>query len=144
MQYVCDAAPNLTWFSLETEGEAALESAEMNHAVDKHFRQAFEAAARSWQPPTSARYIEQDIGKKDHIARNMPRFLTLRDEDGVAQVTAMLPSPSRAEPHFRSVVVGRDNRDPYFSYGEAIATLAKHFSVSLDQARCYPYKGRSV
>ena len=28
------------WFQIETEGEAARESDAMNHAVEKHFRQA--------------------------------------------------------------------------------------------------------
>ena len=40
MQYVCDAAPK-TWFLFETEGEAALESRAMDHAVEKYFLQAY-------------------------------------------------------------------------------------------------------
>jgi hypothetical protein len=34
MQFVCDAPPK-TWFRIETEGEAALESRAMDHAVEK-------------------------------------------------------------------------------------------------------------
>jgi len=44
MQYVCDAPPK-TWFRIETEGEATLESRTMSHAVEKYFKQAYEQAA---------------------------------------------------------------------------------------------------
>ena len=37
MQFVCDAPPK-TWFRIETEGEAALESRAMDHAVEKDFQ----------------------------------------------------------------------------------------------------------
>src|SRR5262249_45836766 len=40
MQFVCDAPPK-TWFRIETEGEATLESREMNHAVEKYFKQFY-------------------------------------------------------------------------------------------------------
>ena len=46
MQFVCDASASKTWFRIETEAEAALESRVMNHAVEKHFREAQEQAAR--------------------------------------------------------------------------------------------------
>ena len=142
MQYVCDASPKLTWFRLETEGEASHESAEMNHKVAKHFIQTREDAEASWRPPTSARYIEQDIGKKDHVVRTMPIFLTLRDEDGKPLVTAMLPPRGRADQTFRPVVVGEGNSDPYPEYGDAIAKLARHFGTVLESSRCYPYRRR--
>src|SRR5262245_43636592 len=81
MQYVCDAPPN-TWFRIETEGEAALESRAMNHAVEKYFGEAHERAAESYVPPKSAHYVEQNIGLKGHIHKVMPHFLTLRDSEG--------------------------------------------------------------
>jgi hypothetical protein len=37
MRYVCDAPGGTTWFQIETQAEAALESQAMNHAVEKHF-----------------------------------------------------------------------------------------------------------
>src|SRR3954452_14052155 len=40
MRFVCDAPHGQAWFQIETEAEAALESDLMNHAVEKHFRQA--------------------------------------------------------------------------------------------------------
>ena len=140
MQYVCDASPRLTWFRIETEGEAIRESAGMKHAVEKHFRQAREDAARSWRPPASAPYIEQDIGKADYINRVTPLFLTLRDDDGKARVTAMLPPRGEENPGFRPVIVGEANSDPWPAYGDAIARLAAHFGLTLEQARCYPYR----
>ena len=97
MQFVCEAPPK-TWFRIETEGEATLESRAMNHAVEKYFKQAYEQAAKTYVPPKTRSYIEQNIGLKAHIQRAMPRFLTLRDGEGNALVTAMLPpdGPGRA------------------------------------------------
>ena len=76
MRFVCDAPHGQAWFQIETEAEAALESDLMNHAVEKHFRQAREHARMSYVPPSGS-YIEQDIGLKAHIQRVMPVFLTL-------------------------------------------------------------------
>jgi hypothetical protein len=139
MQYVCDAPPN-TWFRIETQGEAALESRAMNHAVEKYFQQAQEQATQSYVPPKSAHYIEQNIGLKGYIQRVMPRFLTLRDGEGEALVTAMLPPTGQSERAFKPIIVGFENTDPYPDYGEAIAVLGKHLSLTLDPARCYPYR----
>src|SRR3954471_7701625 len=61
MRFVCDALDGRAWFQIEAEGEAALESDLMNHAVEKHFRQAREHARMSYVPPSGS-YIEQDIG----------------------------------------------------------------------------------
>jgi hypothetical protein len=139
MQYVCDAPPN-TWFRFETEAEAALESRAMNHAVEKYFQQACEQAANTYVPPKSAAYIEQNIGLKAHIQRAMPRFLTLRDGEGKALVTAMLPPAGQDERTFKPIIVGFENTDPYLEYGDAIAALGQHFNLTLDPVRCYPYR----
>ncbi len=139
MQYVCDAASS-TWFRIETQAEAALESAAMNHAVERYFRQAHEQAAKSYVPPRSSAYIEQNIGLKAHIQHTMPRFLTLRDGEGKALVTAMLPPVGQDEHTFRPIVVGFENADPYPDHGEAIRLLAEHFDLELDPDRCYPYR----
>jgi hypothetical protein len=139
MQFVCDA-PNGTWFRMETEGEAFQESQLMNHAVEKHFRQAAEAAAKSFVPPASARSFEQNIGLKSHVQKVMPIFVTLRDGDGKGLVTAMLPPAGKDEASFRPVVVGPGNADPYPQYGEDIKALARHFGLTLDAARCFPYR----
>jgi len=139
MQYVCDAAAN-TWFRIETQAEAAMESAVMNHAVEKYFRQAHEQAAVSYVPPRSSHYIEQNIGLKAHIQRTMPMFLTLRDGEGKALVTAMLPPAGCDERTFRPIIVGFENTDPYADYGDAIGLLGAHFGLELNPARCYPYR----
>jgi hypothetical protein len=61
MRFVCDAPDGKTWFQIETEAEAALESNLMQHAVEKHFRQAREHAKMSYVPPSGA-YIEREVG----------------------------------------------------------------------------------
>jgi len=139
MQYVCDAPP-FTWFRMETAAEATLESRAMDHAVDKYFRQSHEQAAKSYVPPRSTPVFEQSIGLKPHITRVMPLFLTLRDGEGNALVTAMLPPAGQDERTFRPIIVGFANNDPYPEYGEAIRTLAAHFGFTLDPARCFPYR----
>ena len=139
MQFVCDASA-ATWFRIETVGEATLESSVMEHAVDRFFRDAYDKAAQSYAPPKSLAMIEQKIGLKAHIQRSMPRFLTLRDKDGVALVTAMLPPDGVDTRGFRPVIVGKGNADPYLAYAEAIKKLGDHFKFTLDPARCYPYR----
>jgi hypothetical protein len=139
MKYICDAPGSTTWFRFETEGEAALESDAMHHAVEKHFRQAWDAAVQSYQPVSSS-FVERDIGLKAHIQRVMPLFLTLRDAEGQALVTAMLPPVGRLDPRFRIIIVGPDNRDPYPDHGQAIAKLGEHFGLTLERSRCYPYR----
>lgn len=139
MQYICEAPPK-TWFRIETPAEAALESRDMDHAVEKYFRQAYDRAVHTYVPPKSAHYIEQNIGLKAHIQRAMPRFLTLRDGEGKALVTAMLPPEGQDERAFKPIIVGCGNTDPYLEYGDAIAALGQHFNLTLDPARCYPYR----
>ena len=139
MQYVCDAGTK-TWFRFETEQEAALESRAMSHAVEKYFKQAQDEAVRIYVPPKSAQYIEQNIGLKAHLQKAMPRFLTLRDAEGNALVTAMLPPEGEDEKSFRPIIVGAENTDPYAEHAEAIQALAKHYGFTLDPVRCYPYR----
>ena len=139
MQYICDAPGSKTWFRIETEGEAVRESDAMGHAVEKHFRHAWEAAANSYRS-ASVPFVEQNIGLRAHIQRVMPLFLTLRDGDGGALVTAMLPPEGRAASDFRIIIVSPANRDPYPEHGEAIARLGEHFGLTLDRSRCYPYR----
>jgi hypothetical protein len=138
MQYVCDGLDGKTWFRIETEGEAALESDLMGHAVEKHFRQAREQAVGSYIPPAGL-YIEQNIGLQSHLQRTMPIFLTLRDEEGNGLATAMLPPRHRKDPGFRIVIVGPRNSDPYPEHARAIGKLGEHFGLTLDRARCFPY-----
>jgi hypothetical protein len=109
MQYICDAPGSKTWFRIETEGEAALESDVMGHVVEKHFRQAWEAATSTYRS-TSSPFVEQNIGLKAHVQRVMPLFLTLRSAEGDVLVTAMLPPAGRYDPAFRIVIVGPENR----------------------------------
>ena len=139
MRYVCDAPGGKTWFRIETEAEAAGESDAMRHAVEKYFHQEQEKAARTYRPPSQT-HFEQEIGLKAHILREMPLFLTLRDDEGNALVTAMLPPGGRDERSFRPIIVGFENTDPYPAHGEAIRALGDHFGLTLDRARCYPYR----
>lgn len=137
MEYVCDAPGDRTWFRLEHDGEAASESAEMRHAVEKHYQREWEKAEENYRPSTSV-YIEQDIGKAAHIRRSMPMFLTLRDQDGHALVTAMVPPKGKTSGP--CVVVGPGNADPYPDNADAIEALGRHLGIRLDRASCYPYR----
>src|SRR3712207_8300555 len=96
MRFVCDAGGGKAWFRIETEAEAARESELMDHAVEKHFRRAQEQASQTYRPAPGP-FVEQDIGREAHIGRTMPVFLTLRDAEGAALATAMLP-PRQAGP----------------------------------------------
>jgi hypothetical protein len=140
MRFICDAPAGRTWYRMETEAEAAQESQLMGHAVEKHFRRAQEEASQSFTTE-GIPYIEQDIRRSSHITRVMPIFATLRDADGVALVTAMLPSAKGGAQAFRPIVVGRDNSDPYPAHSDAIDVLAQHFGVTLDRTS-YPYRRR--
>ena len=139
MKFICDAPGGKTWFRIETETEASAESQLMNHAVEKYFRREREAARQSFQPP-SAVFIEQEIGLDAHVQREMPCFLTLRDQDGNALVTAMLPPQGHVAQAFRCIVVGPNNSDPYPAHGEAIEALGRHLNLPLDRVRCFPYQ----
>ena len=139
MQFVCDASPK-TWFRIETEAEATLEARAMNHAVDKYYHQAHEQAVKSYVPPKSGRFIESSIGRKAHVQKVMPLFLTLRDGEGKALVTAMLPPGAKDDKSFRPIIVGIANADPYSEHSAAIAKLGQHFGLTLDAARCFPYR----
>lgn len=138
MQFVCDAPEGKTWFRIETEAEAQAESDAMSHAVEKYFRREREKALATYQP-TSASFIERDIGLKAHIARAMPLFVTLRDREGAPLATAMLPPEGKDDDAFKIIIVGSSNGDPYPKEGGAIEALGKHFGLSLDRARCFPY-----
>ena len=70
----------------------------------------------------------------------MPVFLTLRDGEGKALVTAMLPPTGRKDGSIRPIVVGVGNSDPFPQYSEAIRRLGEHFGLVLDPVRCYPYR----
>jgi hypothetical protein len=139
MQYVCDAPEGKTWFRIETEAEAALESDLMGHAVEKHFQQAREQATAAYVPPPGLS-IEQNIGLKAHLQRVMPIFLTLRDEEGNGLATAMLPPRNSDDRAFRPIIVGPANSDPYPQHEPAIAKLGEHFGLTLNHTRCYPYR----
>jgi hypothetical protein len=139
MQFVCDG-PNGTWFRIETEGEAIKESQLMNHAVEKHFCRAAEEAEKTYVPPASRWAFEQKIGLKSYVQKVMPIFVTLRDSEGAGLATAMLPPAGKDESSFRPIVVGPANVDPYPKHGEDIKALARHYGLTLDPARCYPYR----
>ena len=112
----------------------------MRHAVEKHFRRAQEQASQCYRPAPGP-FVEQDIGRAAHIRRTMPVFLTLRDAEGTALATAMLPpqQAGRDGPACSPMVVGPGNGDPYAAHGDAIRDLGRHFGLALDRIRCYPY-----
>jgi len=141
LKYVCDASGGRAWFRIETEAEAIRESEMMGHAVEKYFRTEREKAAHSYRP-AAKRVIEQNIGLNAHIQNAMPLFLTLRDGDGNGLVTAMLPPGGVGPPgfQFRPIVVGVGNADPYPEHGDAIGVLGRHFGLTLDRERCFPYR----
>jgi len=139
MKYVCDAPGGKTWFRIETEGEAIIESQVMRHAVEKFYRKERERAVATYQPVSTV-FFEQAIGLEAHVQREMPVFLTLRDENGTALATAMLPPGAREDRTFRTIVVGIENSDPYSEHGEAIRALAAHMGMPLERSRCYPYR----
>ena len=138
MQYVCDAPNGKAWFRIETEGEAAHESRLMGHTVEKYFRREREKAVQSWRPERP-NAIERDIGLKAHVEREMPLFLTLRDREGNALTTAMLPPGGKDRGGFRIIIVAASNADPYPEQDTAIAALGAHFGLTLDRHRCFPY-----
>ena len=83
-------------------------------------------------------FIEQDIGKEAHIRRAMPLFLTLRDENGQALVTAMLP-PSGKKAAAASLS-GRAMPIPTPNMRRRSRHWATHFGITLDRTSCYPYR----
>lgn len=139
MQFVCDAPSGKAWFRIETEAEAAHESRLMGHTVEKYFCREREKAVQSFRPerPDS---IERDIGLKAHIQREMPLFLTLRDGEGSALATAMLPPGGKDRGDFRIIIVAAANADPYPQHDAAIAVLGAHYGLMLDRDRCFPYR----
>ena len=141
MKFVLDVPPK-TWFRIETQGEAAQETQLMRHAVEKYFLHAYDDAVASYVPPAKGRYIEQNIGLRAHIARSMPRFMTLRDGEGNGLATAMLPPDGESDADFRPIVVGPDNSDPFVEHAAEIAALAAHLDLRLEPQRCYPYRRR--
>jgi len=139
MRYVVDAPNGKTWFRIETEAEAVHESELMRHNVEKYFRLEREKAAQTYRP-VSKTFFEQEIGLNAHIQREMPLFLTLRDQDGNPHVTAKLPPGGKDSAMFRIIIVGPGNADPYPAGGAAIKALGGHFGIALDRDRCYPYQ----
>ena len=139
MQFICDAADAQSWFRIETEGEAATESLDMHHAVEKFFLLEQKKAAQQYHPPSGS-YFERDIALNAHLRNTMPLFATLRDREGNGLVTAMLPPGGRETPNFRIIIVGPRNGDPYPKHKPAIAVLGAHFGLSLERDRCFPYR----
>jgi hypothetical protein len=137
MRFVCDAPGGRTWFQIETEDEAQAEGEMMRHAVHRYFQRELNRARASYRP-ADPNGIERDIGLKAHIARTMPIFLTLRDEDGAGVATAMLPQGGGGR-GFQIVIVGPGNSNPYPAAADAIAALEPRFGLELPEEDCYPY-----
>ena len=56
----------------------------------------YEEASQSYDP-AGIPYIEQDIRRATHIQRAMRMFFSLRDGQGRALVTAMLPAAKQSD-----------------------------------------------
>ena len=141
MEYVCDAPGKKTWFRIETEGEATMEAEAMRHAVDNHFRHARLQAIAAYRPAATLRLIERDIALGAHVKRAMPQFLTLRDRDGTALATAMLPPAGKDADAYAPTVFGPNRGDAFATEGEAIAALEKHSGVKLQRGTSYAHAG---
>lgn len=130
----------MTWFRLISPAEAEAEGQAMDHAVDRYFKSAYQDALDSYVPPVGLSRIEQNIGLKGHIARAMPKFLTLRDNEGTPCVTAMLPPDNEQSRAMAPIIVARKNSDPYVMFSDAIDALSSHIGEPLDPSVCYPYR----
>jgi len=80
-----------------------------------------------------------NIGLEAHVQREIPLFLTLRDREGNALTTAMLPPGGKDRGGFRIIIVAASNADPYPEQAAAIAALGAHFGLTLDCHHCFPY-----
>jgi hypothetical protein len=110
----------------------------MSRAWWEYFHREREKAVQSWRPERP-NAIERDIGLEAHVHREMPIFLTLRDREGNALTTAMLPPGGKDRGGFRIIIVAASNADPYPQQDAAIAALEAHFGLTLDRDRCSPY-----
>ena len=140
MQYVCDAPGDKTWFRIETENEAALESQAMRHALENHFVQERQRAVAKYRARPALSGIERDIGLEAHVLRSTPRFLTLRDHEGTPLASAMLPPETQAAAQFRPTIVGPGYSDAYATHDGAIAALEKCFGLSLRRECHNPFQ----
>src|SRR5258705_4524970 len=84
----------------------------MSHTVEKYFRREREKAVQSWRPERP-NAIEREIGLKAHVEREMPLVLTLRDREGNALTTAMLPPGGKDRGGFRVIIVAASNTGPF-------------------------------
>jgi len=135
MQYVCDAPGRKAWFRIETEGEAARESEEMRHSLDYFFRHERDAARKRYSPAGNVSFIERDIGLSSHLKRTMPIFLTLRESDGTAVASAILPQDPESE-SIAARVIGPGDCDAFRAQREALVALEQHLGKPL-RRQCY-------
>jgi hypothetical protein len=52
----------------------------------------------------------------------------------------MLPPGGKDDRSFRPIIVGPGNADPYPEEGNGIRALGEHYGMTLERARCYPYR----
>ena len=126
-------------FGLETEGEATRESENMCHAVERYYRREREKAAQTFRPRSDGLLRAGDWSQGPHPARNAAIPDVARRERRGSRHRHAAPR-GREDRSFRTIIVGRDNGDPYLQYGDAIRALGRHFGTSLERARCYPYR----
>src|SRR5260370_28901242 len=110
----------------------------MSHTAEKYFCRDREKVVQSWRSERP-NAIERDIGLEAHVQREMPLFLTLRDREGIALTTAMLPPGGKDRGGFRIIIVAASTADPYPQQAAALAPLGAHFGLTLDRDRCFPY-----
>lgn len=138
MKYICDVPGGRTWFRLESEAEAERESARMQHGVAVRFHDERARAIRSYRAQSAAS-AGGSLPLERHVRIAMPIFLSLRDREDAALVTAMLAHGSPDHPEAELVIVGKGDTDPYPDHGRAIAALSDRLGIDLDRARCFPF-----
>src|ERR1700756_3900905 len=77
----------------------------------------------------------------------MPLFLTLRDGEGNALTTAMLPPGGKDRGGFRIIIVAASNADPYPQQDAAIATYcvaARSRSLTPAQSCADPFRKQAA
>ena len=131
MRYVCDVSERMTWFRIETDGEALLEAMATQIAVAYFFEEERRKALSSYRPRAELSFLERDIGLESHIQRTMPLFLTLRDNNGSALATTMLPLDGKDDGVFPVLVWGAGSVDAYELHTVALRALEKHFDIPI-------------
>ena len=131
MEYVCDAPGRKTWFRIESENEALVESETMRNSIEIQYESARRDAIRKYLPSPRLQSFERDIGLKAHLQRTMPMFLTLRDREGTPLANATLPPCGEYDGSYTGRVIGPNGTDALVSQADAVGALERHFGLAI-------------